>query len=845
MTDADDPGEGPGALGPRELFVLVAEECFRDGRIDPGENQVLNRLTSRLGLEKADVVEMAKAARERFQAGELGDARPLDPAPLVARVEEAIRADGVVEEAELELLRDVRALLGVPDAPPPEKKKTDAESGSAEDRGLRAKRVRVTRREFMRDAPDLLPEGASRPLWLELSARAPGRPRFEGPDVLYLIGGVMILYGVFWVVEELYDYLGVMIPSLLGGALAAYLARKADRDRSRGIAHEVAGKWAVAAAFLAGASLGGVTYATGLQKWLCGNEFGNLSYVTLLAAAPAGVAAGLLLRGLCEPRLPGIVLGLGTAIGAFWIQYLFSPGRHAAWALATLWGLVNLRLGYSLDRRTPEDMARAPYTLGLFLVWVVGLWMMPFRGELAWLAFAGANLLLMSVAAALERGMFLTCGALGVYSWLGHLSFHVFRGALLFPFALTFVGLTIMGTGIWYQRNQEEVRTRLRDLLPAALRPELPSERPAATAPEPAEADPEQEREFPPEAVAAASRLDLSEADLRDAGAARDLPPETLARLWSHLETGDPVRARLTLPHILYFLGALTVIGSMTFFMGLCWSTMGDLAVLVLAVLYGVLFAAAGWRLWQDDATKLPGGLLVTMAVCMAPLATWAFESLTGIWPQGDPGAYQGFYTWVKGSWIVMELVTIAAGLVALRFVRFPFLTAPIAFSCWYLSMDLTPLLIGQDTFTWKARCWVSMLVGAGMILASWMVDRRTDEDYSWWGYLFGVLAFWGGLSSAGSGSAYGKLIYAAVNAGMILVGGALERQVFVGFGLVGFHGVVAYELFRIFSDVPGFPLLVAAAGGGVVWLGRRLRRNPERMDAWLEHLRRVGTPAA
>jgi hypothetical protein len=43
-----------------------------------------------------------------------------------------------------------------------------------------------------------------------------------------------------------------------------------------------------------------------------------------------------------------------------------------------------------------------------------------------------------------------------------------------------------------------------------------------------------------------------------------------------------------------------------------------------------------------------------------------------------------------------MEVGTILAGSIALKFIRFPFLTFPIAFSLWYMSMDLTPLLLEE-----------------------------------------------------------------------------------------------------------------------------------------------------
>lgn len=71
-------------------------------------------------------------------------------------------------------------------------------------------------------------------------------------------------------------------------------------------------------------------------------------------------------------------------------------------------------------------------------------------------------------------------------------------------------------------------------------------------------------------------------------------------------------------------------------------------------------------------------------------------ERALNLWPQGDPGNYRGYYSWVKGSWVLMELGTIAAGALAIAYRPFPFLTFPIAFALWSMSMDLTPLLFGK-----------------------------------------------------------------------------------------------------------------------------------------------------
>jgi hypothetical protein len=46
----------------------------------------------------------------------------------------------------------------------------------------------------------------------------------------------------------------------------------------------------------------------------------------------------------------------------------------------------------------------------------------------------------------------------------------VFRDSLVFPFALTLIGLAIIWLGVVWQRREEEWSARLRGLLPAALR---------------------------------------------------------------------------------------------------------------------------------------------------------------------------------------------------------------------------------------------------------------------------------------------------------------------------------------------------------------------------------------
>ncbi len=192
-----------------------------------------------------------------------------------------------------------------------------------------------------------------------------------------------------------------------------------------------------------------------------------------------------------------------------------------------------------------------------------------------------------------------------------------------------------------------------------------------------------------------------------------------------------------------------------------------------------------------------------------------------------------------------MELGTVATGLVALRYVRFPFITAPIAFALWFMSMDLTPLLMGRTgAFTWDERAHVSLMFGAAMLLASYAIDRKTEEDYSFWGYLFGNLAFWGGFAYQ-LNTQFDWLIFCFLNLGALLFSVLVERRVFAVFGAVGVFSYLVHLTRTIFAGSVMFPFVLTAIGLLVVLLGVQYQLHVDAIEravlssapAWMKRM--------
>jgi hypothetical protein len=338
--------------------------------------------------------------------------------------------------------------------------------------------------------------------------------------------------------------------------------------------------------------------------------------------------------------------------------------------------------------------------------------------------------------------------------------------------------------------------------------------------------------------------IQLSQEDLSWAAERGLLRADDVAPLWSALVERTEARrvtARFDPIHLAYYFGALLIIFAMGFFLTIGWESFGGAGICAIATTYIFVFVLVGRELWNRQL-KVPGGLCITIAVSIAPLAIYGLERALGVWPDHDPGSYHDFHEYVRGGWIWMELGGVLAGLIALRSFRFPFITMPIALVLWYLSMDLTPIFFGVET-SWNQRAAVSAVVGALILVIAWMIDRRTEEDFAFWIYLAGMLAFWGGLSAMESQVEWHRLVYLAINLLLIVLAIPLERTLFVIFGGFGVFGYLAYESWHTFRDSTAFPFALTAIGllillGAVKFAQRRAaiaQAVNARIPAWLE----------
>jgi hypothetical protein len=318
--------------------------------------------------------------------------------------------------------------------------------------------------------------------------------------------------------------------------------------------------------------------------------------------------------------------------------------------------------------------------------------------------------------------------------------------------------------------------------------------------------------------------MQISKVDFFAACLQEGLPERQIDSIWQKLVLLENDKKSSPFANLLYYLGAMLIISAMTWFMNLGWELFGGGGVFLISSSYAIIFLILGNYLWNFPAYRTPAGLLVTIAACMVPLAIYGLETHFQLFDEQHH--YNAFFYEIDGRYVLMEAGTILAALFALRFFPFPFLTAPLFFSAWFLSMDLSPLLFKRDTFP-DLDYWIALIFGLGMICVGILLDKKNAKDYAFWSYLFGALAFWGGLSCLVYDKGEAVLfVYAVINLFMMAFSLIAKRYVFMVFGAIGLFGYLAHLTQNLFQNSVLFPFVLSFIGLTVIYFGIVFQRN-------------------
>ena len=156
-----------------------------------------------------------------------------------------------------------------------------------------------------------------------------------------------------------------------------------------------------------------------------------------------------------------VPLCLGQAIEPTWEMRKFST---------FIFSMIMLGAAFKMDRNKQKtvDYSHWLYIFGAIMFWgvlVSVLFQFKWNVEFTRFLIAIFSIVYMLISVLLKRKIFMIIGALSFWSYLGYLSFVLFKNTLIFPIVLVALGLLVIFFGIYYSKNCNILEDNIRKFL--------------------------------------------------------------------------------------------------------------------------------------------------------------------------------------------------------------------------------------------------------------------------------------------------------------------------------------------------------------------------------------------
>ena len=301
-------------------------------------------------------------------------------------------------------------------------------------------------------------------LWTELAVAAdhPTTSRsgaFDLPHVAFYVGGLVALTAMSVFMTEGWTTYGPGLGLVIAVIYAAAFATGSAISRRRG--------WPVPAGILATVAVSLVPLIVFASQqafgWWRNTEFDKYHdfypWISSSWFAMEVVTTVVGLAVLWRVRFGLVLLPVGLStwfMSMDLTELLFGPhpSDTARFAMALGFGMTMIGVGYTFDRVRSRDLAFWPHLFGLMGVFGALCYLASERGEWGWAIFGLVALGAVGLSLRWSRTTYVVFGGVGIYGWLGHLAFKVFRDTLLFPPVVAAIGIGIMWLGVALTRRR-------------------------------------------------------------------------------------------------------------------------------------------------------------------------------------------------------------------------------------------------------------------------------------------------------------------------------------------------------------------------------------------------------
>ena len=198
-----------------------------------------------------------------------------------------------------------------------------------------------------------------------------------------------------------------------------------------------------------------------LGVWNQGGQWRILYISTILVALPI----------LIKTKFPFHVFPISVALLFLSMDIVEGIGRtHSlTWEkqalIIRIFGFCMIAVGYLADIKFKKDYSFWLYLFGSMTL-LVGLSEFSNRNVFGFILLGAVSVLMILFSLFINRNVILVFGSIGLVQLLSRLSWSFFRHSILFPLALTAIGVLLILAGIFFQRNRTRIDENIIKRLP-------------------------------------------------------------------------------------------------------------------------------------------------------------------------------------------------------------------------------------------------------------------------------------------------------------------------------------------------------------------------------------------
>lgn len=261
----------------------------------------------------------------------------------------------------------------------------------------------------------------------------------------------------------------------------------------------------------------------------------------------------------------------------------------------------------------------------------------------------------------------------------------------------------------------------------------------------------------------------------------------------------------------LLYVGAFTVLGALGVLLGSLAKMHGSTALIGWSALFLALLLAVA-AASDRDGRPVVAGLSAFVAVAVAGVAAAALLDAIGLADSSEP-----FDRDLELAPFVVEVVVLAAALVAARRFRFPLLLLAATIATTVLVLDTTAAVVG--TGNWVATA--ALLLGLGELAIARSLDASGHPEWAFWKHAAAAFTIGGAAIWLLDGNDAGWVVIGLLSLGYLALARSFGRSVWAIVGALGLLLTTSHfvdESDAIVGAIPFLPTEVVEGGGLELW---------------------------